>query len=582
MLIALAGLRAAEPRSLCDLEEFLPAYDGETVTLRGEVAVELRQGAMTLGANCGYIRSVLIGVYIRATAVHIDTSTEVREAVRQLIGQFERARDSGRMIKATATLGGRLEVIQEGDFSIGFGPRKKAPAAMHLTEVKVAQLPRPEDLPVIPVCELFRDLRSFRDKRVAVRGQVGSTMEGSWLSDDACEGGFVTSGFRWSAALNLSRNDYYTGPTTEEEEARIRESISRGRSFKTSEATETVVGTLRMLDNYSVDCQTGELHGSGLGHLGAAAAQLLVETTLDRVPARPQAPDSRVRAQPCPRLTEEECARVKDVDSARVGGCAAEVRRLRAEDWGNFVRQSKETSARMIDAIRARDTDGVETILREQGPRRGARSQEAFPLAIRFGNIKMLRLLLATGASLYATSPLGPPLHIACLYERWDNFEALAKAGADVDAKDAEGRTTLAACGITNVEALGALLRAGVDINAVVHGKPTPLMRAIDRRSPTAVVKALLEAGAVAYATDDNGDSPLHYAVRTRRADVIPLLLEHGAVLTNRNNAGLTPLDLARQTGAIFEAMALQAKSGLIQLRRRRSRDVVWAHEDDR
>ena len=265
-------------------------------------------------------------------------------------------------------------------------------------------------------------------------------------------------------------------------------------------------------------------------------------------------------AQPCPRYTEEECALVKDVNVAWLGGCADAAQRLTAQLGADHAHRRKEYSARMHAAIRASDTDTVETVLREERQAFGDLNREAFPLAVRFGNVKMVRLLLAKGASLRDASVLGPPIHVACLYERWDNFEALIKAGGDVNAKDADGRTTLAACGIASGEALAVLLRAGVDVNGEVHGKPTPLMRAISRGSPTGVVQGLLDAGAVAYATDENGDAPLHYAVRARRAEVISLLLKQGAVPTHRNSAGLTALDLARQTGAIIESMALQGR----------------------
>ncbi|EGY18962.1 uncharacterized protein VDAG_09296 [Verticillium dahliae VdLs.17] len=42
-----------------------------------------------------------------------------------------------------------------------------------------------------------------------------------------------------------------------------------------------------------------------------------------------------------------------------------------------------------------------------------------------------------------------------------------------------------------------------------------------------------------------NGDRPLHCAVRARSISMSRMLLHHGARLDLRNDAGLTPLDLA-------------------------------------
>lgn len=47
-----------------------------------------------------------------------------------------------------------------------------------------------------------------------------------------------------------------------------------------------------------------------------------------------------------------------------------------------------------------------------------------------------------------------------------------------------------------------------------------------------------------------NGDTPLHIAVRTKCVRIVCLLNMHGADPSTKNNAGKTPMDLAREIGA--------------------------------
>ena len=62
-----------------------------------------------------------------------------------------------------------------------------------------------------------------------------------------------------------------------------------------------------------------------------------------------------------------------------------------------------------------------------------------------------------------------------------------------------------------------------------------------------AVIQLLIKAGAEPNATDKDGATPLHRAVRTRCADAVRALLAHGADARASNKAGSTPLHLAVQ-----------------------------------
>ena len=62
-----------------------------------------------------------------------------------------------------------------------------------------------------------------------------------------------------------------------------------------------------------------------------------------------------------------------------------------------------------------------------------------------------------------------------------------------------------------------------------------------------AVVEFLIRAGADPNSEDDSGVAPLHRAVRTRCAAAVRALLTNGAVPLRKNRSGSTPLHLAVQ-----------------------------------
>jgi len=70
-------------------------------------------------------------------------------------------------------------------------------------------------------------------------------------------------------------------------------------------------------------------------------------------------------------------------------------------------------------------------------------------------------------------------------------------------------------------------------------------------------VSLLLEAGAAIDAADNEGNTPLHEAVRSRQHLVVRLLVDRGANKTLRNAPGYTAVELARRDGYAPTAEAL-------------------------
>lgn len=108
---------------------------------------------------------------------------------------------ANRAIAAFGTFSGRL-TLQTGS---------SIPAKLvfdDARDITIEVLPEASKLPVIPICDLFQDLPKYKDQRIAVRAEIGSTMEGVWLRGH-CKGNFVTHGYRWPVLLTYGVPDYF-------------------------------------------------------------------------------------------------------------------------------------------------------------------------------------------------------------------------------------------------------------------------------------------------------------------------------------------------------------------------------------
>ncbi len=143
----------------------------------------------------------------------------------------------------------------------------------------------------------------------------------------------------------------------------------------------------------------------------------------------------------------------------------------------------------------------------------------------------------------------------------------LLEAGADPSARTVDGWTPLhSAAAARDPGSLTALLDAGADVNVRAGNGETPLHRAA-RSRVLPNVAALLEGGADANARTAGGDTPLHFVVglidvwttRPPGADhlaglfgqdsaIVAALILAGADVNARNNGGDTPLRLARES----------------------------------
>jgi ankyrin repeat protein len=128
--------------------------------------------------------------------------------------------------------------------------------------------------------------------------------------------------------------------------------------------------------------------------------------------------------------------------------------------------------------------------------------------------------------------------------------ERLLKAGADVNAQQADGATALQWAAYRGDAALAELLlKAGAKPGVANHNGATPLWLAA-MRGDAAVIQALLKGGADANEQLPLDRRPLMLAARSGHVNAVRALLEHGAdVNASESERGTTALMQAADQG---------------------------------
>jgi hypothetical protein len=272
--------------SICEVFKDLQAADRKYLIVAGELIISKDFAALG-AADCEarYATVLSIGrprvVQAWPTAVHLRPSEKVSakqiQQFHDAAAEADRLRNAGKTVNASGKFSGRLRIAEWQDLpgELTFDS---------FEDLKVATLPDPSELPVIPICELFQNLPAWKGKRIAVRGERSSTFEGAWLSG-RCKGSFYTNGYRWPVSLSYGGPAYYSSSMSHLVDAKQSSDPPKGAEAvkgKPALQAETWVGRLRMRDEYTAECGThGWIVTNGFGHMGAAAAEIIVEAITD-------------------------------------------------------------------------------------------------------------------------------------------------------------------------------------------------------------------------------------------------------------------------------------------------------------
>jgi ankyrin repeat protein len=182
----------------------------------------------------------------------------------------------------------------------------------------------------------------------------------------------------------------------------------------------------------------------------------------------------------------------------------------------------------------------------------GLWGERMLSLASRCGNDEAVELLTEKGANIEARDGNGrSPLSLAATETV---AKILLEAGADVNSADNRGCTPL--CWTKDIAVVQLLLEAKADVNSARRSGRTPLIVAVKQNS-LRKAKLLLEHRAEVDAKDFKSRTPLIIAARKkdRSRVMIRLLLDHSASLEVEDTNGLTALSWAawkaRHSGSV-------------------------------
>jgi ankyrin repeat protein len=249
------------------------------------------------------------------------------------------------------------------------------------------------------------------------------------------------------------------------------------------------------------------------------------------------------------------------------------VTQAKLEGW---LAEGADITQELSNAVIANDANRVKFLISKGADVNKIDNQGATPLtsAARQRHPDMVELLIEQGANVNLQNSDGmTPLVAAVMRDDVPSAKVLLGKGADIEKPGPEGYPPLAVAIAENkYEAAKALMDAGADVKTPAGpDKLTPLMIAAGQTSaaegavflpsstrPIDIAQGLLDRGADVNAKSNAGVTALMVAAAHNNPPMIGLLLEAGANVNAKDNQGKTAQDVAEQNGNREAAQAIQ------------------------
>jgi len=192
------------------------------------------------------------------------------------------------------------------------------------------------------------------------------------------------------------------------------------------------------------------------------------------------------------------------------------------------------------------------------------RSWSCLHFAAAYGDTSRMIKMLEKAADVEARSIEGKtPIYEAAKRGKTSAIELLKDNGADINAKsDHPGFTPLhVAAEYNHHETVRYLLSQNIDIEIENKWQQTPLSQASWRFADADMIALLLDHGANIDTQDNYGFSPLHRASGKQRLEIMKFLISKNANIDIETDGGSTPLMFAARKGKI-ESVELLLESG--------------------
>lgn len=173
--------------------------------------------------------------------------------------------------------------------------------------------------------------------------------------------------------------------------------------------------------------------------------------------------------------------------------------------------------------------------------------------AAKSGDSERVAALLSRGMDVNQTNDNGgTSIMYAALSGDPETVSLLLRRDADVNAAAENGWTALMIASVKgHVDVAETLLEHGADPNKADIYSWTPLMRAISEKRRRMVELLLEQEDIKVNQPGENGVTALHLAALKATADLVELLLAHGADPGIEDHSGRTPLDYSKQNNKL-------------------------------